>query len=157
MKLCTKCKKRKPESQFSVNRLEKDGLRYQCKQCDHNDYVRRRKNKSINFKPCPPALRKAKPCSQCHIIQMLYHFNRNAKSPDGHDYTCKACIRAERNNPKLAYKEDSCPAEFRPISERRTRKQIKLYEKRFAVLKDIGISVDAECGLVDTVLEVYGV
>ena len=40
MKRCTKCKKQKNESEFSIHRKNKDGLRYLCKKCVR-EYKRR--------------------------------------------------------------------------------------------------------------------
>ncbi len=41
MKQCTKCKKRREESEFSKNRSRKDGLSLWCKDCERA-YMRER-------------------------------------------------------------------------------------------------------------------
>lgn len=37
MKVCTKCGKAKPVSEFSHDRTKKDGLKTRCKECMHED------------------------------------------------------------------------------------------------------------------------
>lgn len=43
MKICTKCLLEKPESCFSRQSKNKDGLQYACKECDRFERVRRKK------------------------------------------------------------------------------------------------------------------
>ena len=129
-KRCTRCKLSKPESEFSRNCSSPDGLRYQCKDCDHKKYIDRKSG----IKPCPPALRKAKKCNKCFIIKMLHDFHSNKKSPDGHAYSCIECHKAERESTKLVYNNDTYPDTFLPIKEAATRKLIVLYEQRFECL-----------------------
>ena len=75
MKLCMTCKQFKPESQFSVQKTEKDGLRYKCKQCDHDRYIERRDNK-------------VKLCAKCQQYKPEDQFNKKKGGLHPH---CKQC------------------------------------------------------------------
>jgi hypothetical protein len=51
MKVCSKCKEGKSESEFHKNRSKKDGLQSRCKTCDKGDSKRRKKRWIENNRP----------------------------------------------------------------------------------------------------------
>ena len=99
MKYCTKCKKLKDESEFSKNRVRKDGLSYWCKECV-SQYTRMRY--LTNPKPSKIYLRyeenhrtidgvKQKRCTKCKKLKYESEFQKNRVRMDGLRYWCKEC------------------------------------------------------------------
>ncbi len=103
MKQCTKCKKRKDESEFSKNRNNKDGLLYWCKKCER-EYKRRcyRKNrgtvkKYIRYEESHRTVIgvKQKHCSKCEKWKDESKFGKDRYGKDGLRYCCKDCVRVD--------------------------------------------------------------
>jgi len=109
MKQCTKCKKRKDESEFSKNRKNKDGLRFWCKKCER-EYKRRyyRKNREAMKKYLRYEARhrivnrvKQKRCSRCKKWKAEREFYKDRLRKDGLKFLCKECSKkANRNSRK---------------------------------------------------------
>ncbi len=102
MKQCTKCKKQKDKSEFSIHRKNKDGLRDWCKKCER-EYRRRyyRRNRG----PVKKYLRyeerhrivnrvKQKRCTKCKKWKDESKFGKDSNNKDGLRYWCKDCVRA---------------------------------------------------------------
>ena len=102
MKRCTKCKKQKDESEFSIHRKNKDGLRDWCKNCCR-EYKRRylRRNRSsvkkhLVYEESHRTIDglKQKHCNKCRKWKNESKFGRDTKNKDGLRYWCKDCVRA---------------------------------------------------------------
>jgi len=49
-KICTKCRKEKPLSEFSIDKKKKDGFRTSCKECNHNYYLENKEKINLSHK-----------------------------------------------------------------------------------------------------------
>lgn len=83
-KICSKCKKEKPLSEFHKDPRGKDGYRSTCKEC--RSYKERDDIKT-------------KICSKCKKEKPLSEFHKDRYSKDGHNAKCKEC-RSIRKTPK---------------------------------------------------------
>lgn len=99
MKRCTKCKKWKDKSEFSIQSSRKDGLRYWCKKCEceymHNRYHEGRPS-SRRYREYEEYHRlvngvKQKRCSKCKQWKPESEFCKNRGSRDGLGVWCKKC------------------------------------------------------------------
>lgn len=84
MKKCTVCKLEKTLDSFSKNLREKDGVNYQCKQCQSDRYKflkERGPIRTVDFKEC----------CVCGQLKSSSAFSRNGKNLDGLSSTCKEC------------------------------------------------------------------
>lgn len=60
---------------------------------------------------------KTKMCSHCHKVLPVTMFSKSAHSPDGYQYSCKACVAEmdkERRAKKLAAKQE---AQFKSVQK----------------------------------------
>ncbi len=97
MKICTKCKIVKNESEFSKSKKHKDGLRYWCKECISNDYF----IKKYGFIPEKPIITEGfKLCTKCKIIKNKNEFLRDKTKIDGLYSSCKKCGEKYRGKNK---------------------------------------------------------
>jgi len=103
MKQCTKCKKRKDESEFRKNRSRKDGLSLRCKKCVR-EYSRRyyRKNRGtvkryFRYEESHRTIDgvKQKRCSKCKKWKDKSKFGKDRSHKDGLGYDCKDCVRVD--------------------------------------------------------------
>ncbi|MCX5638913.1 MAG: hypothetical protein NTX52_14650 [Planctomycetota bacterium] len=101
MKRCTKCKKWKDESEFSIQHTRKDGLRYWCKKCEC-DYMHKRYHENRpslrryrSYEQCHRVVNgvKQKRCSKCKQWKPDDGFHRSRSSKDGLGVWCKKCAR----------------------------------------------------------------
>jgi len=101
MKRCTKCKKRKDESEFHENRKSEDGLQPWCKKCrrqyDRKYYNRHKKTtrRNYSYEESHRTVSgvKQKRCSKCKKLKDESEFNKNRKNKDGLRFWCKDCER----------------------------------------------------------------
>jgi hypothetical protein len=138
MKQCTKCRKRKDESEFSKNRKNKDGLRYWCKKCER-EYKRRhyRKNrdsvkKHFVYEESHRTIDgvKQKRCTKCKKWKDESKFGRDSKNKDGLGYVCKDCVRAymrerckkEGKGLKQYYRYEECHRVVDGVKQKRCRR-----------------------------------
>jgi len=100
MKICSKCKVEKPESEFSKDIQKKDGLKYSCKECssksNNPEFFKQNKQKKDLFS------QGFKTCSKCNQTKALDLFYVNRSSVDGHTYLCIDCICP--NSPEIENK-----------------------------------------------------
>ena len=104
MKLCTKCKKLKDESDFSKDRRRKDGLRCWCKKCEceniHQYYRRNRKSvkKYYSYEETHRVVGgvKEKRCRRCGKWKALIDYQKNVQAKDGVFIWCKECVSKSR-------------------------------------------------------------
>ncbi len=91
MKVCTKCKIEKDESEFNKGN-GKNGTRSCCKICKSNyQYI-----KKYGFIPEKPIILDGfKKCSKCKIIKSKNEFGKLKNTKDGLNYNCKFCRVAE--------------------------------------------------------------
>ena len=99
MKQCTKCKKRKDESEFYRRRRNKDGLAVWCKECadEATNKCRRRRSavrKQRRYEEFHRIVNgvKEKRCRRCKKWKGETMFGRSRKSKDGLGLYCKKCI-----------------------------------------------------------------
>lgn len=100
-KTCSRCKERKPASEFSKDATQIDGLRYVCTQCT-NAYRARFRQRQIRIPT-------TKVCSQCGIKKVAHEFSRDHYHTDGLRSNCKKC--------------DKLTARARRVTKRCTTKQ----------------------------------
>ena len=90
-KVCNRCHRELPVSEFSRNHTRKDGYQCQCKDCQREmsraTYVRHKDEPA----PEPAPERTAKVCIKCGKELPLDHFGRNPRSSDGLKCYCKDC------------------------------------------------------------------
>jgi hypothetical protein len=105
MKQCTRCKKRKDESEFSKKRKHKDGLSYWCKKCE-SEYARERYNREgrpskryYRFQERHRIVKrvKQKRCSRCRKWKPQSEFYRKHRHKDGLAVWCKQCADKATN------------------------------------------------------------
>ena len=94
-KICRKCKKEKPLSEFYKHETSKDGYRGYCRECHYKkmkEYVY--KNKKINkYRDYENELLsgKTKICSRCKKEKLLVKFYKDKSKKDGYRSYCKEC------------------------------------------------------------------
>ncbi len=102
MKLCSKCKEWKDESDFNKNRSRKDGLKVWCKKCSRS-YAR--KHYLANSKSLKRYFRyeerhqiidgmEQRRCSKCKKWKKVSKFNKRPGTKNGLHSWCKDCKRA---------------------------------------------------------------
>lgn len=96
-KQCTKCKKLKPLSEFSLNKTTKDGYSCWCKTCKQEYYKNTHKQQVEKYN-IPEGY---KYCNKCKTVRELKYFNKNCNSPDGYYSICTLCQKEY----KKEYKE----------------------------------------------------
>jgi hypothetical protein len=105
MKICTKCKKEKPISEYCVKAYFKGGLNSQCKNCQ----ALYRKGKA---KPQRPHKEGQKQCAGCNEMKDYAAFPRSRSTTDGYVHKCKACYTTT----KKANKEINYAAFYYPVA-----------------------------------------
>jgi len=104
MKRCAKCKKWKEESEFSKNRIRKDGLRVWCKDCD-SEYNRKRYEenrgplKYLRYEERHRVVDDVneKRCNRCRKWKAESMFYKNQTHKDGLSEWCKECANKATN------------------------------------------------------------
>ena len=102
MKQCTRCKRRKKESEFYKQPSRKDGLRCWCKKCE-NEYERKRYRKGrkavkkyYRYEERHRVVdgEKQKRCRRCKKWKDESEFGKHRTSKDGLSIRCRDCDRA---------------------------------------------------------------
>ena len=94
-KICNKCGKELPISEFGLNPMSKGGHINYCKRC-------------VSKNPPPEFII----CSICGQIKPYYEFSIASKSRYGRMWTCKKCVSAHTFN-ELRNLRDSIDSEYR--------------------------------------------
>ncbi len=138
MKQCSKCRKRKDESEFGKNRKNKDGLRYWCKKCAR-DYKRRyyRRNRGpvkryFRYEESHRTIDgvKQKRCTKCKKWKDENKFGKDRSHKDGLRYCCKDCVRADNRERykkegkglKTYYRYEECHRVVDGVKQKRCRR-----------------------------------
>ena len=108
MKRCSKCKKRKAESEFGKNARSRDGLRSRCKECERKysrqRYRQERKSarRYYSYEESHRVVGSVKQtrCCRCNRWKAESEFGENAGNKDGLRSRCRAC---ERKYSRLRY------------------------------------------------------
>ena len=97
-KVCSKCGRELPVSEFGRHSRTKDGYQPCCKEClsKQNSGHRKRKPFEHNEAPAKPEEPEAIPdgmkkCSHCGRILPVTEFRKHKGTPDGLQYACKEC------------------------------------------------------------------
>lgn len=85
-KICDKCNKNKPITEFNRRNVSKDGLCSQCRDCYNSN-----RKKSIPEQKTNSIVSQTKKCNTCLIEKSLSEFKQTKKSNDGHYHKCKSC------------------------------------------------------------------
>ncbi len=93
-KVCNRCHRSLPLTEFHRNHTRKDGYQCQCKECQRelsqNLYSRKKAEAEQNpQEPEPPKTTKV--CTKCHRELPLERFGQNHRSSDGLKVYCKDC------------------------------------------------------------------
>ncbi len=105
MKRCSKCKKRKTESEFGKKRQSKDGLKSWCKKCE-SEYARKyywgNRGDVKKYYTYEKAHRtregvKEKRCRRCRKWKAESEFYKKRSHKDGLAYQCKPCADKASN------------------------------------------------------------
>ncbi|MHC4245149.1 MAG: hypothetical protein ACYSU4_22300 [Planctomycetota bacterium] len=93
MKQCTKCKKRKDESEFGKDRSRKDGLSLWCKDCIQA------MGKYNNYKDLHRVAGgvKQKRCGRCQMWKAENQYYKHSRHNDGLAVWCKECANKATN------------------------------------------------------------
>jgi len=106
MKLCSKCKKQKDESEFGKHRKSKDGLGCWCKECVRANARERyeiKKRDSVkkynNYKDLHRVAGgvKQKQCGRCKKWKAENQYYKHSKHKDGLAVWCKECSNKATN------------------------------------------------------------
>jgi hypothetical protein len=105
MKRCSKCKKRKDESEFDKDLRSRDGLRFRCKACDreYSQLRYRRNRKSVkryySYKESHRVVDsvKQKRCRRCNNWKAESEFYKQRRHIDGLANWCKECADKATN------------------------------------------------------------
>ena len=105
MKRCTKCKKRKDESEFGKERKSKDGLAHWCKKCScersRRQYrkIRGSVKKYLRYEERHQVIDgvKQKRCSKCKKWKAESDFYKTRQHKDGLAVSCKECANKATN------------------------------------------------------------
>ena len=94
-KVCNRCHRSLPLTEFHRNHTRKDGYQCQCKDCQRElsqDLYSRRKAKFAEAEaeePQPPKTTKV--CAQCGRELPIENFGANKRATDGHKSYCRDC------------------------------------------------------------------
>lgn len=103
MKVCTKCKEKKPRSEFGKNARTLDGLMHRCKTCVNTiDKKRRDVNKLKNANGVD--MTGTKVCGSCKKDKSKNEFYKCASARDGLSRRCKPCDAAANRQARLVNK-----------------------------------------------------
>ena len=105
MKRCSKCKKRKTESEFGKKRQSKDGLKSWCKKCEREyarKYYKRKAEPLKKYYAYEQSHRvvggvKEKRCRKCRKWKPESKFYKKTKHKDGLANRCKECANKATN------------------------------------------------------------
>ncbi|MBW1792115.1 MAG: hypothetical protein JRJ14_07635 [Deltaproteobacteria bacterium] len=105
MKLCSKCKKQKDESEFGKGRKGKDGLAYWCRDCEaeyareHYKQKRGSVKKYNNYKDLHRVTGsvKQKRCGRCKKWKAENQYYKHNRHKDGLAVWCKECADKASN------------------------------------------------------------
>lgn len=101
LKRCSKCGIEKPESEFSKNKGNKDGLRSECKSCQSKS----RKAYTLKPKIVPPT----KTCSKCGVEKDASKFPKSGCTKDGLGAWCKPCLNQDSAKRRQYHKTNPPP------------------------------------------------
>jgi 5-methylcytosine-specific restriction endonuclease McrA len=145
MKRCSRCQEEKPLTAFKKHRCEKDGLNYECKDCDRARRVartpeqlavqkaqaravrerNRTQNAAINEPDAP------KICVRCQKTKPRTAFAISKGLRDGRAGACRECLRLRFINPEArALRTASNKAWRKANSEQYLAQQRELYHAR---------------------------
>lgn len=150
MKICTKCKESKPESEFGPVRNSKDGLNWRCRPCVR-EYSR------YHYKSGRDAVAKAqrkaefnrkralgiKPCAKCKEWKPEKEFNIDTSHANGLSSRCSACVAQGKRD---SYRE------LTPEQRLRMRRRYHESDKLLVRLTSHGLTLE----LYEAILRVQG-
>lgn len=91
-KVCNRCHRELPITEFHRNHTRKDGYQCQCKECqrelDHAMYVKREEAKQTQEPTETPT---TKVCAKCHRELPVENFGHSPKNKNGLKSYCKEC------------------------------------------------------------------
>ena len=61
---------------------------------------------------------KTKMCSHCHKVLPVFMFSKNSNSPDGYQYSCKACVSEMDKERRAKKKEAQFKATQKPEADK---------------------------------------
>ncbi len=138
MKQCTKCKKRKEESEFNKNRKNKDGLQYWCKKCKseyRRRYYRRNRGPVKRYFVYEESHRsidsvKQKRCTKCKKWKEQSKFGKKTRQKDVLNNKCKDCVREDNRERykkegkglKIYYRYEECHRVVDGMKQKRCRR-----------------------------------
>jgi len=138
MKQCTKCKKQKDKSEFTIHRKNKDGLRYWCKDCVRAYMRERYKKEGKGLKTYYRHEEShrtidgvnQKRCNKCKKWKNESKFGKDSRNKDGLRYWCKDCVRAylrerykkEGKGLKTYYRYEECHRVVDVVKQKRCRR-----------------------------------
>lgn len=104
MKTCTRCKQQKDESEFSIDRRSRDGLQYNCKECNKIDTqkVKEKRRKARELRLQSEKEKTTKVCSKCGIEKDKSEFHKHDGGKSGLRAFCKKC-RSRSKRPEFLY------------------------------------------------------
>lgn len=95
-KRCAHCKEIKSKDNYVKNKIRKDGLNYQCKNCDKESKIKgRNKNKEKN-KNLIINITEIKQCYMCKEIKTKNNFSKRLASVDSLEGFCKVCKKINK-------------------------------------------------------------
>jgi len=130
-KLCTKCRKEKPSSDFYKDKKRPDGLGLRCKDCRLTITVNSNEPKAKIETP------ESKICPECNENKLSSLYWKNKDRSDGIDSICKACRK--KRDQKIIDTPKITPEMKKCSSCKETKKTITNFNKRKK-------SVDGYCG-----------
>lgn len=104
-KICSTCKKLKPEDAFYRRKQYKEGRDPTCKQCRYEGKIRR------NFMRIDPN-RKEKTCWKCGVNKDINSFYRTKYTTDRHTEQCTACFKEYYKRTPEVYRKSHLKGTF---------------------------------------------
>lgn len=96
-RICTKCKRLLPLSEFSKLKHGKYGLRSNCRSCDHEAWRERTEKRKRN-RERGEGIITHKTCNRCGQNLSIEHFWQDKSTIDGKAKSCKNCQREYARN-----------------------------------------------------------
>jgi hypothetical protein len=97
-KLCPRCERTLPTSEFYIKKDARGGLYTYCKECS-KARVREYKSKIV-----PQYMGDFKRCTRCGTVKHITEFHRTKRTKDGLQSWCKDCRKEYRKHANKKYK-----------------------------------------------------
>lgn len=121
-KVCFKCRRELPISQFYKHPQTSDGHLNKCKDCVKSEVKIRAERNKEKWSVLPIPEQGEKRCAKCGKIKPLREFQKHSQALDGHACRCKEC---SRDDDKLKYLKNSQDPSYMERERNRGREKYR--------------------------------